>query len=180
MKKLFVFTTYGAHKIRTMRQWECGSVCPCDPIRFFYFLLNPGACRGTYAARAHQPTGSEGRTLHAATSPFTGIRQCPKVHGADCGKTLYWRIGAAYLASEITSGLPVSHSWPTPGRMAAFESQKRAIPLKTARRGVTIKREAHIRRSSPHEAGGGTRQELTIKAKMPFVSSSADERKMDF
>ena len=30
------------------------------------------------------------------------------------------------------SGLPVSHSWPTPGRMAAFESQKRAIPLKTA------------------------------------------------
>ena len=34
--------------------------------------------------------------------------------------------------------------------------------------------------SSPHEAGGGTRQELTIKAKMPFVSSSADERKMDF
>ena len=67
-----------------------------------------------------------------------------------------------------------------------------AIPLKTAVRtiqscrstlgaeGVTIKREAHIRRSSPHEAGGGTRQELTIKAKMPFVSSSADERKMDF
>nr|DAQ65525.1 MAG TPA: hypothetical protein [Caudoviricetes sp.] len=33
-----------------MRQWECGSVCPCAPIRFFYFLLNPGACRGTYAA----------------------------------------------------------------------------------------------------------------------------------
>ena len=59
-----------------MRQWECGSVCPCAPIRFFYFLLNPGACRGTYAARARQPTGSEGRTLHAATSPFTGIRQC--------------------------------------------------------------------------------------------------------
>ena len=39
---------------------------------------------------------------------------------------------------------------------------------------------AMICRSSPHEAGGGTRQELTIKAKMPFVSSSADERKMDF
>ena len=37
-----------------------------------------------------------------------------------------------------------------------------------------------ICRFSPHEAGGGTRQELTIKAKMPFVSSSADERKMDF
>lgn len=55
-----------------------------------------------------------------------------------------------------------------------------AIPLKTAQRGVTIKRDGHIRRSSPHEAGGGTRQELTIKAKMPFVSSSADERKMDF
>nr|DAE67844.1 MAG TPA: hypothetical protein [Caudoviricetes sp.] len=38
-----------------MRQWECGSVCPCAPIRFFYFLLNPGACRGTYAARQNQP-----------------------------------------------------------------------------------------------------------------------------
>ena len=58
---------------------------------------------------------AEGRALHAAN---------------DCGETLYWRIGVAYLASEITSGLPVSHSWPTPGRMAAFESQKRAIPLK--------------------------------------------------
>ena len=63
-----------------------------------------------------------------------------------------------------------------------------AIPLKTAvfacarasQYGVTIKRDGHICRSSPHEAGGGTRQELTIKAKMPFVSSSADERKMDF
>ena len=52
-----------------MRQWERGSVCPCAPICFFYFLPNPGACRGTYAAQ-------EGRTLHAATSPFTGIRQC--------------------------------------------------------------------------------------------------------
>nr|DAR05324.1 MAG TPA: hypothetical protein [Caudoviricetes sp.] len=39
-----------------MRQWECGSVCPCAPICFFYFLPNPGACRGTYAARARQPT----------------------------------------------------------------------------------------------------------------------------
>ena len=58
---------------------------------------------------------AEGRALHAAN---------------DCGETLYWRIGVAYLASEITSGLPVSHSWPTPGIMAAFESQKRAIPLK--------------------------------------------------
>lgn len=75
---------------------------------------------------------------------------CSKGQGADCGKTLYWRIGVAYLASEITSGLPVSHSWPTPGRMAAFESQNRAIPLKTAvfacarasQYGVTIKRES--------------------------------------
>lgn len=48
-----------------------------------------------------------------------------------------------------------------------------AIPLKTAvfacarasQYGVTIKREAHIRRSSPHEAGGGTRtQVLTEQA----------------
>ena len=62
-------------------------------------------------------SGPEGRALHAAN---------------DCGETLYWRIGVAYLASEITSGLPVSHSWSTPGRMAAFESQNRAIPLKTA------------------------------------------------
>ena len=85
---------------------------------------------------------------------------CSKGQGADCGKTLYWRIGVAYLASEITSGLPVSHNWLTPGGMAAFESQNRAIPLKTARRGVTIKREAHIRRSSPHEAGGGTRTQV--------------------
>ena len=67
---------------------------------------------------------------------------CSKGQGADCGKTLYWRIGVAYLASEITSGLPVSHNWLTPGGMAAFESQNRAIPLKTARRGVTIKRES--------------------------------------
>ena len=93
---------------------------------------------------------------------------CSKGQGADCGKTLYWRIGVAYLASEITSGLPVSHSWPTPGRMAAFESQKRAIPLKTAvfacarasQYGVTIKRDGHICRSSPHEAGGGTRTQV--------------------
>ena len=49
--------------------------------------------------------------------------------------------------------------------MAAFESQNRAIPLKTARRGVTIKRDGHIRRPSPHEAGGGTRtQVLTEQA----------------
>lgn len=36
---------------------------------------------------------AEGRALHAAN---------------DCGETLYWRIGVAYLASEITSGLPVA------------------------------------------------------------------------
>lgn len=52
--------------------------------------------------------------------------------------------------------------------MAAFESQKRAIPLKTAvfacarasQYGVTIKRDGHICRSSPHEAGGGTRTQV--------------------
>ena len=78
MKKLFVFTTYGAHKIRIMRQWECGSVCPCAPASLILFSPQPrrlpGYIRRT-SASAHT-SGPDGRALHAATSPFTGIRQC--------------------------------------------------------------------------------------------------------
>lgn len=44
-------------------------------------------------AENHPINWAEGRALHAAN---------------DCGETLYWRIGVAYLASEITSGLPVA------------------------------------------------------------------------
>lgn len=87
-----------------MRQWERGSVCPCAPIRFFFFLPNPGACRGTYAAQ-------EGRTLHAARREVqddTGRQAieencdqpnnnvlCSKVHGADGGKTLHQIAGTS-------------------------------------------------------------------------------------
>ena len=91
-----------------MRQWECGSVCHCDPIRFFYFLLNPGACRGTYAARARQPTGSEGRTLHAAKHcPLRALNEaCSKGQGADCGKTLYRGLTVPNYAPEKGKGHP--------------------------------------------------------------------------
>jgi hypothetical protein len=37
-----------------------------------------------------------------------GLLARSKIHGADGGKTLYWWIGAARLASEITSGLSVA------------------------------------------------------------------------
>lgn len=58
--------------------------------------------------------------------------------------------------------------------------QKRHCAIKLNANGRLDNLLSAICLSSPHEAGGGTRQELTIKAKMPFVSSSADERKMDF
>ena len=53
----------------------------------------PLLCAICRTAENHPINWAEGRTLHAAN---------------DCGETLYWRIGVAYLASEITSGLPVA------------------------------------------------------------------------
>lgn len=78
-----------------------GAYAPALPLRFFYFLLDPGACRGTYAARSnYQPAfrAREGRTLHAAFIPRCAYklvvvmahknllavkepRQCLRAHG---------------------------------------------------------------------------------------------------
>ena len=108
-----------SHKSQTLDVgWRRGGVYLCasfSTARHRGGNIGPLRC----TAENHPINWAEGRALHAAN---------------DCGETLYWRIGVAYLASEITSGLPVSHSWPTPGRMAAFESQNRAIPLKTTLR----------------------------------------------
>ena len=103
-----------------MRQWECGSVCPCAPICFFYFLPNPGACRGTYAAQ-------EGRTLHAATSPFTGIRQC-----APMAKELTVERHYTRLPERLGAGKNVRRPPVMEAEAVAAMTCPGAIPLKTA------------------------------------------------
>lgn len=87
-----------------MRKWECGACAPALPFSFIPLPPSHGWGGGGVAAAPtvcnippveHHPTirGMRGRTPLAAN---------------DSGKTLYWRIGVAYLASEITSGLPVA------------------------------------------------------------------------
>ena len=135
-----------------MRQWECGSVCPCAPIRFFFFLLNPGACRGTYAARSnYQPAfrAREGRALHAATSPFTGIRQC------------------APMAKELTAErrLPQGLKQPLPwgiGNGARLSWRRKRFKQAPGKPDQTrsIPRKGYICRASLRETGGRDRREI--------------------
>lgn len=101
--------------------------------------------RASYAARVNQPT-HPGRRVAPSMRQFTissrGINEaCSKGHGADSGKTLYWRIGAAYLASEITSGLPVAiagrlrDEW-QPLRVKCADTKKAAAPGGACRDGI--------------------------------------------
>lgn len=87
--------------------------------------------------------------------------------GAGCGKTLYWWIWAAHLASKITSGLPVAITGRLRVKWQPMRA-KRVPPLKTAVRTIRSCRStlgakcdnlsgwAPICRICPHEDGCGT------------------------
>ena len=126
----------------------------------------PGYIRRT-SASAHT-SGPEGCALHAATSPFTGIRQC-----APKAKELTVERHYTRLQERLSTGkskMPACHG----GRSGGSYDLPRRYPAENCRvclcTGLPIRRDnlsgkAHIRRSSPHEAGGGTRtQVLTEQA----------------